>query len=243
LPIPATVVEKCRGLDRTGTEPPNGCLLAPGGRPDKGERVMRATRGVRRGAVMRGVTLGIVLSVAGAGLALASSHDIELGFSVSGTPVTSVVAGTTVDVTGTKSDDQDTFGNWLQIHQCKVEGIPSPWQACVGSEAEGVWGEPLAQAAAATNDSVTYAFDTTGLGGITAGFRAQWVPPGSHSGAIDYGNLTITLPSNGSSHPGCQGIENAYEKVTGNNGSTKGNGKGAQALAAVAEKLGCDISD
>jgi hypothetical protein len=116
------------------------------------------------------------------------------------------------------------------------------------AEVEGAW--VFIKNADRDNESpsnpveTTHQISTTGLGGKLLGFAVQHTPLNHAEGTPTvFADLTVNaVPSGNGDHPGCKGVENAYDQVTTNNGAAKGNGKGKAALEKVAEKLGCDIA-
>jgi hypothetical protein len=197
------------------------------------------------------------------GVALAS-HTVT--FEISPNPV---VAGNdvTVEVTTTGHGGMNPF----QLHICSLttnvgtDEDPN-WQPSGGGTAAAdcltndpalaMWqelvnrGQRTTEHCATDPDSCVIAilFDTTPYIGFpdpySVGFRGQHPPGGGHEGTqVHVGDLVINQPAAGSGdrHTGCNGLENAYSRVTGNNEAGKGQGKGAQVLQALAEDKGCDL--
>lgn len=212
----------------------------------RGKHVASRPHGRKTRTFGRAVPLALALVMVMAGVALAD-HAMTLSFD----PSSPVTAGADVTVKGERNDgetQQGSLGNRLEIWQCFLPGdIPAPWEVCEQENPDtdvidGAWVRQAFVDTSETVTEVTYVFETEGLGGTTAGFKAEWNPAqsGGHPDSIDFGNLVINVPSSGASHPGCNGIENAYEQVTTNNGASQG--KGAQSLEKVAEKLGCSLA-
>jgi hypothetical protein len=137
----------------------------------------------------------------------------------------------------------------VAVENAPVAGQYAPYAACnVENDDTAVWDllEEQGDANEGAIDYLPHDFDTAGLGGQTIGFMS-WREPGpnsQHPDAKGFGNLQVNVVGNGGDgHPGCKGIENAYEQVTTNHGSTVSKGKGAEALEKVAAKLGCDLSE
>jgi hypothetical protein len=181
---------------------------------------------------MRGVILGIVLSVLGAGLALAS-HEVSLSFSAN-----PAVAGTTVVITAGST----TQVNQLQLAWClawdEAEDQPAvpvqPVSSASCADGSGDWVELRNEFLTGDDFSYTHDFDTSPWGGYTIGFRVQQPPIGGHSDSRAIDDLVIQVPSSDDTHAGCRGIENAYGKVSDQ-------GRAKASLEAVADKLGCDL--
>jgi hypothetical protein len=196
----------------------------------------------------------LILGVALLGLVaapVAADHTVTLAFD----PASPVVTGTVVDVNFQTNRSQ---GN-AKLYQCfdrdpatgTIGTEPMPVAVCGMVEdlnaaplaaATGAWVETMT--ADATN-LTTYVFDTDGFIG-TAGFAVQHPPLNHETGEQTFANLVVNPAGNGNGgdrHPGCNGIENALERVTTNNGAAKGNGKAAEVLAVLADKFNCDVAD
>ncbi len=208
-------------------------------------------RGARR--FRRALPLALALLMAMAAVAWAD-HTVSLQFALSSdatkTAITSVTEGNDVDVifqTNRSMGNAKLFQCFLRDADGNTLSEPGPVVACGIQNAEdpalpsGRWVE---LATAAGTASTTHVFDTSGLAGYVVGFLVQHSPLNHDEGvALVTANLTISQqPADGDGHPGCQGIENAYERVTGNNGASQSKGKGAEALERVAQRLGCDLS-
>jgi hypothetical protein len=215
----------------------------------------------RRGSV----AIAFVLAFAMLAGPASADHNVSFTSAVGGTPLTSapggtatlpatanVSAGSIVDFVATSA----AGGNHVQIHQCltrdRVAGgnavvtpdQPLPVAACEVNNPDfgnpdGVW---VLRDQENPPGPAEYAWNTTNFVGSVAGFRAQRAPVQGHADGHRYIQLTVVVGGGGDGHPGCRGIQNAYSKVTSNNGASKGKGKGAEALEDVAGKLGCDLS-
>jgi hypothetical protein len=188
------------------------------------------------------------------GTVASADHTVSLAFD----PGSPVVSGTEVDV---KFNTDRREGN-AALYQCRIRdsdtgvigttpmgvdvcGMPSDLNNAPAAEATGAWvfikNADRDTATPSNPVETTHKFDTTGFVG-TAGWAVQH-PPLNHeatSNALTFADLVVN-PAGGDGHPGCSGIEKAYEQVTSNNGAAKGNGKAAAALEQVALKLGCDL--
>jgi hypothetical protein len=191
------------------------------------------------------VTLAAMMIMA---VAVAANHSTWVSFD----PASPVLEGTVVTASA-NSDPSDTAPK-LQLWVCRVadESVPTTpaayasFETCNStSDGSVVWVLLIEQGAASAGaiDKLDYEFNTTGLGGQTVGFKSHRDPGpnSSHPDASGFANLVINAqPTGGAEHPGCKGVENAYSKVSTNNGSSKG--KGGEALEKVAAKLGCDLA-
>jgi hypothetical protein len=193
------------------------------------------------------VTLAAMMIMA---LAVAANHTAILSFSAN--PVTE---GTSVTVTfGSSGATGSGIEGNAKLFVCQLTdanasvlpGEYGPTATCGTGDPEaapvanaGAWVQ-LAQVAGGT--TTTYNFATTGLGGYTIGFMTNDPPVNSgHLASRITLDLVVNSPApTGDSHPGCNGVENAYSQVTTNNGA--GKGKAAEALEKVAQKLGCDLA-
>jgi hypothetical protein len=188
-----------------------------------------------------------------------ADHTVTLKFALTSdvdkTAITSVTEGNNVDVI---FQTNRSSGN-AKLFQCLVwtlaDGFGTePMAVSVCGQPENLENAPAVDATAAWKEiktadgtnATTHQISTTGLGGKTLGFAAQH-PPLNHeepSNALVFADLVVNpVGGNGDGHPGCKGVENAYDQVTTNNGAAKGNGKAAAALQAVADKLGCDLPE
>jgi hypothetical protein len=181
-------------------------------------------------------------------LAVAASHSTWVSFD----PASPVLEGTVVTASA-NSDPADTAPK-LELWVCRVadESVPTvpaayaSFETCnTANDGSVVWVLLAEQGAASAGaiDKLDATFNTSGLGGQTTGFKSHRDPGpnSSHPSASGFANLVINAqPTNGAEHPGCKGVENAYSKVSTNNGSSKG--KGGEALEKVAAKLGCDLA-
>jgi hypothetical protein len=164
-------------------------------------------------------------------------------------PGSEVTEGTTVTVAA-NSDPADTAPK-LQLWVCRTASdgvvIPDPVgyadvDACQADDGSAVWVLLVEQGDASEGavNKITYDFATAGLGGVTVGFMSHRDPGPNvqHPDASGFDDLEILVAGNGDGdHPGCQGIQMAYSKISSNNGSAKG--KGGESLKEVNEKLGC----
>jgi hypothetical protein len=177
---------------------------------------------------------------------VSGAHTVTLNFN----PASPVAEGTLVDVNFQTNRTQGNAKLFV-CHLRSAQGATLPEYGAVSvcgiqnaeepANVDGIW---VALGTANETYLTTHVFNTAGLGGFTIGFLVQHPPLNETEGtALVTGDLVVNPTGNGDGHPGCNGVENAYEKVTGNNGATKGQGKGAEALQKVAQKLGCDLTE
>jgi hypothetical protein len=205
---------------------------------------------VREGHNMRRYIATAAAAALAAGMLAAPAaahHTAGLTFSANPAP-----SGTTVTVTATADGAQEQGTPRLRLDICDTvddgawTGVYQPAANCVAAVDGAAWrevGDLLAPAGSVTQ--LPHQFDTSTTEVVAVGFRARYSPQDgsdNHPNATATADLNITYSQTepGETHPGCKGVENAYEQVT-----TKGNGKAnaANALSKVAEKLGCDISE
>jgi hypothetical protein len=141
---------------------------------------------------------------------------------------TEVTVGTEVTLTATHSATGD-----IQIEQCLDGGAPVPWEAC-GFEGSGQQGR-----AAVTPESDTAAWVEVAAGLSPLEFNYTPVVAGAHgfrarsAHDADEANLTVNPGTEDQRHNGCNGIENARERVSNN-------GKAKEKLDEIANRFNCD---
>jgi hypothetical protein len=139
---------------------------------------------------------------------------------------TEVTVGTEVTLTATQTETGD-----IHIEQCLDGGIPVPWEAC------GFEGNP--GRAAVPPDSPTAAWVELAGELNTAEFNYTPDVAGAHgfrarvAHDADEANLTVNPVTEDQRHNGCNGIENARERVSNN-------GKAKEKLDEIANRFNCD---
>jgi hypothetical protein len=153
----------------------------------------------------------------------AHGHHRDPALTLSATEVT---VGTEVTLTATHSAAGD-----IQIEQCLDGGIPVPWEAC------GFEGNP--GRAAVPPDSPTAAWVELADGSSPLVINYTPAVAGAHgfralsAHDADEANLTVNPVTEDQRHNGCNGIENARERVSNN-------GKAKEKLDEIANKFNCD---
>jgi hypothetical protein len=176
---------------------------------------------------------------------VSADHSSSLSFSKNPANTGDVV---TVTATAIGMHNTPPANGAIRLDICQVKNEDSTWGVyaaaadCQLEVGDAEWRD-LSNATVPANSFTSSQFDTATTTLPAVGFRSRYTPDQGHDDTVAVADLTILYPSTGNGHPGCNGIENAYDQVTTNNGAVQGKGNSAKALAKVAEKLGCELGE